>query len=69
MATIESIEHNAIYTADHKARVPMLPIDLSRDTYVNEIMARNGAPTNEDAEVFFIREKPDSQAKHFFNPR
>lgn len=28
------------------------PYDLSRDTYVNDILAQSGAPTNPDAEVF-----------------
>ncbi|XP_066257173.1 uncharacterized protein vir-1 [Euwallacea similis] len=36
-------------------------VDLSRDVYVNEILAREGAPTNPNAEVFVVEniQKPN----------
>ncbi|EFA02354.1 uncharacterized protein vir-1 [Tribolium castaneum] len=43
LETMNSIEDNAI--------------DLSRDTYVNQVLADAGAPTNPDAEVFAIESK------------
>lgn len=46
------------------------PIDLSRDTYVNEILAMNGAPINPDAEVFVVEDiKEPSLFKRGINPR
>lgn len=46
------------------------PIDLSRDTYVNEILAQSGAPTNPDAEVFFdLNTSPGESNNRFRYPR
>ncbi|XP_030745775.1 uncharacterized protein LOC115874685 isoform X2 [Sitophilus oryzae] len=49
---IETIESNDINQPEKES--VQRPIDLSRDTYVNEIMAENGAPTDPEAEVFFV---------------
>lgn len=38
------------------------PYDLSRDTYVNEILAQRGAPTNPNAEVFDASGTPPRQS-------
>ncbi|XP_050506524.1 uncharacterized protein LOC126884580 isoform X2 [Diabrotica virgifera virgifera] len=38
------------------------PYDLSRDTYVNEILAKSGATTNSDAEVFETSPKASTEA-------
>lgn len=45
------------------------PIDLSRDTYVNEILANSGAPTNPDAELIFDSRRPFTQPNRFQFPR
>lgn len=45
------------------------PIDLSRDTYVNEILAQSGAPTNPDAEVFDVNSVPIQSSNKFHYPR
>ncbi|KAF7270310.1 hypothetical protein GWI33_016711 [Rhynchophorus ferrugineus] len=52
---VQSVDSNSI-NLDEEPFVPQLPIDLSRDTYVNEIMARKNAATDPDAEVFFVPE-------------
>lgn len=62
---IEIIEHN-----------PSSPIDLSRDIYVNQLLADAGAPTNPDAEVFdpidaevAYKYRPNMQFEKIVNPR
>lgn len=45
------------------------PFDLSRDTYVNEILAQSGAPTNPDAEIIDINALPGEAANRFRYPR
>lgn len=44
------------------------PIDLSRDTYVNDIMAQSGATVNPDAEIFDVKSLPVSNTR-FRYPR
>ncbi|CAH1989399.1 unnamed protein product [Acanthoscelides obtectus] len=44
-----------------------LPIDLSRDTYVNQLLAQKGAPRNPDAEVFDVRHPRDT--RRYFHRR
>ncbi|CAG9836563.1 unnamed protein product [Diabrotica balteata] len=43
---IESIDDNALNFNENQP-----DIDLSRDTYVNELLAKSGAPMNPDAEI------------------
>lgn len=60
LSEIEPIDDNSIN---------FQPIDLSRDTYVNEILASQGAPTNPDAEVIFNNQPPYTQPNRFQLPR
>lgn len=55
---LESFEENSIdsFYRQH-------PVDLSRDIYVNEIMANRGVPPNPDAEVFNIPIVQERSAK------
>lgn len=43
------------------------PIDLSRDTYVNQILSDQGAPTNPDAEIFHDARQQPRQPRYFQN--
>lgn len=45
------------------------PFDLSRDTYVNEILAQSGAPTNPDAETIDVNSLSGETANRFRYPR
>lgn len=45
------------------------PFDLSRDTYVNDILAQSGAPTNPDAEIIDVNSLPGQTANRFRYPR
>lgn len=53
--------------AAYSQRYP--PFDLSRDTYVNEIAAQSGMPTNPDAEVFGPNMSPARANSRFRYPR
>nr|CAH7715620.1 unnamed protein product [Callosobruchus chinensis] len=46
-----------------------LPIDLSRDTYVNKLLAEKGAPRNPDAEVIDVRHPRDTRSTKYFHRR
>lgn len=62
---VQSIDSNSI-NSDEEPPIPQLPIDLSRDTYVNEILARKNAATDPDAEVFFV---PHFVGNRMLDPR
>nr|CAI5823434.1 unnamed protein product [Callosobruchus analis]CAI5846352.1 unnamed protein product [Callosobruchus analis] len=46
-----------------------LPIDMSRDTYVNKLLAEKGAPMNPDAEVIDVRHPRDTRSTQYFHRR
>lgn len=55
-----SFENNDIETLSNER-----PIDISRDIYVNQLMADAGAPVNPDAEIF---DPIDSQISRKYRP-
>lgn len=65
--SIEPFEDNSITPNEYR---PM-PIDLSGDIRVNQILADSGAPLNPDAEFIYDIREPQNvrQTDRFVNPR
>lgn len=48
---VEPVESNSLDVKEFTENERRAPFDMSRDTYVNELLAERGASTNPDAEI------------------
>ncbi|KAL1509710.1 hypothetical protein ABEB36_004406 [Hypothenemus hampei] len=60
---VDTVDSNSIQTEtiQEKEYTNQRPIDLSRDTFVNDLLAERGAPIESDAEVFLVEDFKNSR--------